>query len=96
MASPERGLEFDETVQQIANIALGAANRWQQDGLSYAEASTALLVLTHEVCVEIVAASAEGMRDPAEYARTVESVIMKGFVEKVVARTEKFKTKGVT
>lgn len=93
MASSERGLEFDETVQQIADIALGAANRWQQEGLSYKEASTALLMLTHEVCVEIVAASAVDMRDPAEFARTVEAVIMNGFVEKVVARAEKFKTK---
>ena len=48
--------------------------------------------LTQQVCVEIVAAMATEMRDPIEFARTLETTFMNGFAEKVVARAAKFKT----
>ena len=91
MANTERGLEFDETVQQMADIAIGEANRWQQGGLAYKEAMTMLVFLTQHVCIEIVAATCDYIRDPAEYARSVESILMDGFADKVVARAKKFK-----
>ncbi len=92
MDDPQRGLELDETVEKMAEIAIDEANRWQRGGLSYTEARTCLLILTQQVCVEIVAAMATEMRDPIEFARTLETTFMNGFAEKVVARAAKFKT----
>ena len=45
MDDPQRGLELDETVEKMAEIAIDEANRWQRGGLSYTEARTCLLIL---------------------------------------------------